>query len=115
VDSSTFVRYYVDGATTSPVQDISTTGLLGEWTAVTGSIEDSASFEAPYPVWDNVQEGKAYLFCDRVGGNPGVFAWETTDVESGDWAKSDAYDLTWMRHLSVLAVTQEQYDALAAL
>ncbi|CEL00487.1 hypothetical protein ASPCAL00087 [Aspergillus calidoustus] len=115
VDSSTFVRYYVDGATTSPVQDISTTGLLGEWTAVTGSIEDSASFEAPYPVWDNVQEGKAYLFCDRVGGNPGVFAWETTDVESGNWAKSDAYDLTWMRHLSVLVVTQEQYDALAAL
>ncbi|KAL2796994.1 glycosyl hydrolase [Aspergillus keveii] len=115
IDSTTFVRYYVDGATTSPIQDISTTGLLGEWTAVSGSIEDSASFEAPYPIWDNVQEDKAYLFCDRVGSNPGVFAWETTDVESGNWAKSEAYDLTWMRHLSVLAVTQEQYDALAAL
>jgi hypothetical protein len=115
IDSATFVRYYVDGATTSPIQDISTTGLLGEWTAVSGSIEDSASFEAPYPIWDNVQEDKAYLFCDRVGSNPGVFVWETTDVESGNWAKSEAYDLTWMRHLSVLAVTQEQYDALAAL
>ncbi|KAL2844556.1 glycosyl hydrolase [Aspergillus pseudoustus] len=115
LDASTFVRYYVDGATTSPVQDISTTGLLGEWTALTGTIENSASFEAPYPIWDNGEEGKAYLFCDRVGSPPGIFAWESSDVESGNWARNDTYDLTWMRHLSVLAVTQEQFDALSAL
>lgn len=109
------IRYYVDGATTSPVQDISTDGLLGEWTALDGTIEDSASFEAPYPVWDNVEEGKAYLLCDLVGDNPGVVAWESSDVTSGNWARNDQHDLSFMRHLSVLAVTQEQYDALAAL
>ncbi|KAL3480519.1 hypothetical protein BJX99DRAFT_254509 [Aspergillus californicus] len=115
LDDTTFIRYYVDGATTSPVQEISTDGLFGEWTALEGTIENSSSFEAPYPIWDNVEEDKAYLFNDRVGSNPGVFAWESTDVTSGNWARNDDYDLTWMRHLSILAVTQEQYDALAAL
>lgn len=115
VDESAFVRYYVDGATTSPVQGISTDGSLGEWTTLGGTIKGSSSFEAPYPVWDNIEEGKAYLLCDRVGSNPGVFAWESTDVTSGNWARNDEHDLTFMRHLSVLAVTQEQYDALAAL
>ncbi|KAL4913878.1 hypothetical protein BDW62DRAFT_156591 [Aspergillus aurantiobrunneus] len=115
VDESTFVRYYVDGASTSPVQDLSTGGLFGNWTPLDGTIEDSASFEAPYPIWDNLEEGKAYLLCDRVGEVPGVVAWETSDVTSGNWALNDQHDLTFMRHLSILAVTQEQYDALAAL
>ncbi|KAL6230363.1 hypothetical protein BDW75DRAFT_73930 [Aspergillus navahoensis] len=115
IDESTLVRYYVDGATTSPIQDLSTDGLFGEWSALDGTIEDSLSFEAPYAFWDNVEEGKAYLLCDRVGSNPGVFAWESSDVTSGNWAKNEEHDLTFMRHLSILAVTQEQYDALAAL
>ncbi|KAL4792405.1 glycosyl hydrolase [Aspergillus venezuelensis] len=115
VDDSTLIRYYVAGATTSPVQDISTTGLLGEWTPLTGTIEDSLSFEAPYPVWSNTEEGLAYLFNDRVGEDPGVEAWSSTDVESGNWVKDTEHDLRFMRHLSILAVDQEQYDALAAL
>ncbi|KAL2826434.1 hypothetical protein BDW59DRAFT_171827 [Aspergillus cavernicola] len=115
LDDNTFIRYYVDGATTSPVQELSTNGLFGDWASLDGTIENSASFEAPYPIWDNVEESKAYLFCDRVGSVPGVFAWESTDVTSGNWERNDEYDLTWMRHLSVLAVTQEQYDALSAL
>ncbi|KAL4948706.1 glycosyl hydrolase [Aspergillus filifer] len=115
VNDSTLIRYYVDGATTSPVQDISMTGLLGEWTPLTGTIEDSLSFEAPYPVWSNTEEGLAYLFNDRVGGDPGVEAWSSTDVTSGNWEKDTEHDLTFMRHLSILAVNQEQYDALAAL
>ncbi|KAL4806083.1 hypothetical protein BDV18DRAFT_138648 [Aspergillus unguis] len=117
IDESTLIRYFVDGATTSPVQDISREGLFGDWTRLDGVIEDSQSFEAPYPFWDNVEEGKAYLLCDRVGDDPGVEAWSSSgdDIEAGNWAKDAEHDLTWMRHLSVLAVTQEQYDALAAL
>ncbi|KAL4778178.1 hypothetical protein BJX76DRAFT_362976 [Aspergillus varians] len=115
VDERTVVRYYVDGATTSPVQDISRDGVLGTWTALNGTIEDSLSFEAPYPVWDNVVDEKAYLFCDRVGTDPGVSAWESTDVVTGNWERNYEYDLTFMRHLSVLPVTREQFDKLAAL
>ncbi|RDW74269.1 glycoside hydrolase family 43 protein [Aspergillus mulundensis] len=115
VDENTLIRYYVDGATTSPIQDISTDGLLGEWTPLDGTIEDSLSFEGPYPFWDNVEEGKAYLLNDRVGSNPGVEAWESTDVTSGNWARNNEHDLTFLRHLSVLSVDQEQYDALIAL
>lgn len=114
VDESTFTRYYVNGGS-SPAQDLSTDGLLGDWSPVDGTIENSSSFEAPYAVWANEEEGKAYLFCDRVGGDAGIFAWESTDVTSGNWARNDQHDLTFMRHLSILTVTQEQYDALAAL
>lgn len=115
IDAKTLVRYYVDGSSTSPIQDLSTAGLFGDWVPLDGTIEDSLSFEGPYPFWDNVKEDKAYLLCDRVGDNPGVESWESSEVTSGNWAKNEQQDLTFMRHPSVLAVTQEQYDVLAGL
>ncbi|KAK1140670.1 hypothetical protein N8T08_009983 [Aspergillus melleus] len=115
VDDDTFVRFYVDGNTTSPVVEVSNDGLFGEWTVPTGSVRDSASYEGPYAFWDNEEEGKAYLLCDRVGETPGIAAWESTDVTSGDFSRDSSSDLTFMRHGSVLAVTQEQYDTLSNL
>ncbi|KAF9894118.1 hypothetical protein FE257_009091 [Aspergillus nanangensis] len=115
VDENTFLRFYVDGNVTGPVVQVSTNGLFGDWASPAGSVEDSASFEGPYPFWDNVEDDQAYLFCDLVGNNPGLAAWESTDVTSGTFTPITSTDLTFMRHGSVLAVTQEQYDALAAL
>ncbi|KAL5356475.1 glycosyl hydrolase [Aspergillus floccosus] len=115
VDENTFVRFYVHGNTTSPVVEVSKNGLFGDWAAPSGGVEDSASFEGPYPFWDNAEEGKAYLLCDRVGSNPGLAAWESTDPVSGAFTPVSSMDITFMRHGSVIPVTQEQYDALAAL
>lgn len=115
VDDETFVRFYVDGNATSPVVEVSNNGLFGDWAAPTGRVQDSASYEGPYAFWDNEEEGKAYLLCDRVGSSPGIAAWESTDVTSGEFTRDSSSDLAFMRHGSVLPITQEQYDALSNL
>ncbi|KAI9925429.1 hypothetical protein ASPWEDRAFT_28874 [Aspergillus wentii DTO 134E9] len=115
VSDSTYVRFYVNGNTTGPVVEVSTNGLLGDWTAPDGSVKNSASYEGPYPFWDNTVDGKAYLLNDAVGSSPGLAAWTSTDVTSGNFDKDSSSDLTFMRHGSVLAITQDQYDALKAL
>ncbi|KAL4890308.1 hypothetical protein BDV59DRAFT_209789 [Aspergillus ambiguus] len=115
VDENTFVRFYVNGNITGPVVEVSFNGLFGDWAAPSGSVEDSASFEGPYPFWDNAQDSKAYLLCDRVGSEPGLAAWESTDPTSGEFSPVTSTNIRFMRHGSVLSVTQEQYDALAAL
>ncbi|KAL2863152.1 uncharacterized protein BJX67DRAFT_385008 [Aspergillus lucknowensis] len=45
INESIFVRYYVDGPTTSPVPG-DQQGLFGEWTTLDGKVDNSASFEA---------------------------------------------------------------------
>ncbi|RHZ45745.1 glycoside hydrolase family 43 protein [Aspergillus thermomutatus] len=115
VDENTFVRFYVNGNVSGPVVEVSDNGLFGDWTSPSGTVEDSTRYEGPYPFWDNVQDGKAYLVCDKVGSVTGWAPWESTDVTSGQFTPVSGYNLASMRHGSVLSVTQEQYDALAAL
>ncbi len=97
------------------MEQTSTNGLFGDWTTVKGTIEGSAGYEAPYAFWDNVEPGLAYLLCDKVGSRAGIHAWQSTDETSGTFTLNSTHDLTFMRHLSVLPVTQEQYDALSVL
>ncbi|KAL1852696.1 hypothetical protein Plec18170_005833 [Paecilomyces lecythidis] len=114
VDENTFLRFYVNGNVSGPVGEISTDGLFGTWTATSGTIEGRTNYEAPYPYWDNVDNGTAYLVCDQVSSTAGWHGWKSTDPTSGSFTTEDT-DLTYMRHGSVLSVTQEQYDALQAL
>lgn len=112
-DENTLTRFYVTGG--GPVEQTSTNGLFGDWTAAEGTIKDSSGYEGPYAFWDNVEHGLAYLLCDKVGGSAGNHAWQSTDGTSGTFTGNNTHDLAFMRHLSVLPVTQVQYDALSAL
>ncbi|CAG8888196.1 unnamed protein product [Penicillium egyptiacum] len=112
-DDNTLTRFYVvEGV---PVQQTSTNGLFGDWTTVKGTIEAGSGYEAPYPFWDNVQNGLAYLLCDKLGSDAGIHAWQSNDQTSGTFTVNNTHDLSFMRHLSVLPVNQAQYDALSAL
>lgn len=97
------------------MEQTSTNGLFGDWTTVNGAIEDSSGYEAPYAFWDNVDNRRAYLLCDKVGSDAGIHAWMSTDANSLTFAVNNTHNLAFMRHLSVLPVTQDQYDALSAL
>ncbi|CAP94450.1 hypothetical protein E8E15_004564 [Penicillium rubens] len=112
-DENTLTRFYVTGG--GPVEQTSTNGLFGDWTTAKGTIENSSGYEAPYAFWDNVENGLAYLLCDKVGSVTGNHAWQSTDQASGTFTVNDTHDLAFMRHLSILPVTQGQYDALSAL
>ncbi|KAJ5385640.1 hypothetical protein N7509_008181 [Penicillium cosmopolitanum] len=98
-----------------PAEQTSTNGLFGDWTTVKGIIEGGSGYEAPYAFWDNMENGLAYLLCDKVGSDAGIHAWQSTAVASGTFTVNNTHDLSFMRHLSVLPVTQGQYDALSAL
>ncbi|GIJ99508.1 hypothetical protein Aspvir_001641 [Aspergillus viridinutans] len=115
VDDNTFVRFYVSGAASGPVVQVTRNGLFGNWVTPSGTIKDSTHFEGPYPFWDNVQPGKAYLVCDKVGSVTGLSPWVSTDVTSGTFTPVSGSNLGQLRHGSVLSVTKKQYDALAAL
>ncbi|OJJ96587.1 hypothetical protein ASPACDRAFT_54462 [Aspergillus aculeatus ATCC 16872] len=108
------LRFYVDGNVGGPVVQVSANGLFGEWDTPAGTIEQSYHFEGPYPFWDNQEAGLAYLLCDRVG-TVGNYAWQSQHVTLGSFIQNNTHDLTFMRHLSVLSVTQDQYQRLSAL
>ncbi|OGM47646.1 putative arabinosidase [Aspergillus bombycis] len=114
LDSNTLLRSYVNSSADGLPVEISTNGLLGDWSLL-GSIADSASYEAPYFFADNTGGSKGYLTADLVGSSPGISGWASDDLSSGVLTKDTSHDLTFMRHDSVLAVTQSQYDALKAL
>ncbi|KAE8376953.1 hypothetical protein BDV26DRAFT_305201 [Aspergillus bertholletiae] len=115
LDSNTLLRSYVNSSSSDglPVE-ISTNGLLGDW-SVLGNVPDSKSYEAPYFFKDNAGGGKGYMMADLVGSSPGLSGWTSNDIGSGVFSKDTSHDLTFMRHDSVLAVTQSQYDALKAM
>ncbi|GMG30681.1 unnamed protein product [Aspergillus oryzae var. brunneus] len=115
LDSNTLLRSYVNSSSSDglPVE-ISTNGLLGDW-SVLGNVADSTSYEAPYFFADNAGGGKGYMMADLIGSSPGISGWTTDDLSKGVFTKDTSHDLTFMRHDSVLGVTQSQYDALKAM
>jgi hypothetical protein len=114
VDDNTVLRSYKDSSTSGLPVEISTNGLLGDWSSL-GTVPDSGRYEAPYFFADNTESGKGYLLADLVGSSPGLSAWTSFDLKAGSFSKDSSHDLTFMRHNSVLSVTQSQYDALKAM
>lgn len=113
INDTAIVRFIVGGGENGPSVEVSYDGLWGNWTRPEGSI--AAQYEGPYGWWDNEVDGKAWLLCDLVGGSAGLRGWYSGDPESGLFTRDSASDPTYMRHGSVVAVTQDQYDALSAL
>ncbi|ETS81313.1 hypothetical protein PFICI_06315 [Pestalotiopsis fici W106-1] len=111
INETAFVRIHAGGGIDGIIAEVGYGGIWGDWERPAGVI--AADYEGPYPFWDNEVDGKAWLLSDLVGGGAGLRAWESADPTSGVF-DSTASALTYMRHGSVLAVTQEQYDALTS-
>ncbi|GME49724.1 hypothetical protein GTA08_BOTSDO09029 [Neofusicoccum parvum] len=109
INDTAHVRFYVNGGV---LTDVGYDGLFGAWERVGDLI---TGYEGPYPFWDNVVDNEAYLINDLVGGDAGIRGFGPSDPTTGVFAQDTSVDLSFMRHGSVLALTQEQYDALAAL
>ena len=113
INDTALIRFIVGGGLDGPSVEVSYNGLLGDWAKPAGSI--AAGYEGPYGWWDNEVDGKAWLLCDLVGGSAGLRGWYSDEPESGLFTRNASSDPTYMRHGSVLAITQKQYDALANL
>lgn len=91
-------------------------GIYGTWAKPSAGASVIASgYEGPYAWWSNTEDGLAYLDADLVSGGTGLRAWSSRSPESGTWTQDATADMTWMRHGSVMPITQAQYDALAAM
>lgn len=111
VNETAFVRIHAGGGISGIIAEVTDGGIWGTWNRPAGVI--AAQYEGPYPFWDNAIDGKAWLLSDLVGGAAGLRAWESDDPTSGEFTSVDSA-LTYMRHGSVLAVTQGQYDLLSS-
>ncbi|KAI0171606.1 hypothetical protein BJ166DRAFT_623072 [Pestalotiopsis sp. NC0098] len=111
VNETAFVRIHAGGGISGIIAEVTDGGIWGTWNRPAGVI--AAQYEGPYPFWDNAIDGKAWLLSDLVGGAAGLRAWESDDPTSGEFTSVDSA-LTSMRHGSVLAVTQGQYDLLSS-
>lgn len=115
VNDDTFLRFFVNGTAQETVAQVSTSGLFGPWEWLYGHIESPQEVEGPYDFWDNIENGKAYLLCDTLASGSGNLAWVSSNPTSEMFERDVDHNLKFMRHLSVLSVTQQGYDALAAL
>ncbi|KAF9632469.1 hypothetical protein BFW01_g3331 [Lasiodiplodia theobromae] len=109
INDTAYVRFWAhDGFHTEVGYD----GLFGAFEEVG---EVVTGYEGPYAFWDNTADGVAYVIADKLGSDAGIRGYGPADPTTGAWVQDTSVDDAYMRHGSVLAVTQEQYDALAAL
>ncbi|OJD39030.1 glycoside hydrolase family 43 protein [Diplodia corticola] len=109
INDTAYVRFWAhDGIHTEVGYD----GLFGSFEEVGDVVTD---YEGAYAIWDNTADGVAYMIADKVGSDAGIRLYGPSDPTTGVWVQDTAVDMTYMRHGSVLALTQEQYDALAAV
>ncbi|SHN22087.1 immunoglobulin-like domain-containing protein [Gracilibacillus kekensis] len=96
-------------------QEVGDSVLDPEFEMITEGIGKGTISQGEGPaIFKSNTEEKWYLFIDEFGGR-GYVPFETTDLDSGEWTLSEDYDLpSSPRHGTVLAVTQEEYDALLA-
>lgn len=85
------------------------------WDFVTDCIGQGAISQGEGPtIFRSNTEARWYLFIDEFGGR-GYVPFETTDLASGTWSPVSDYDLPASpRHGTVLPITEEEYDRLAA-
>ncbi|KAF7535634.1 hypothetical protein G7054_g5243 [Neopestalotiopsis clavispora] len=111
LDGKSYARFYKNQTAHQIYQQISTTGLLGEWTEGTAVMDDNT--EGPYSFWDNVESNKAHLLLDYYSGGTGYVDFESDSVEKGLWDRNaDSSIPIGLRHGSVLAINQRDLTAL---
>lgn len=109
------MRFYRDGSVSGVAMQVTSGGIHGSWAKPSGVNVVESGYEGPYAWWSNTQDGLAYLDADLVSSGTGLRAWSSSNPESGAFTQNTAANMTWMRHGSVMAITQAQYNALAAM
>lgn len=112
-----FARFIKDESVGKVYQEITTTGLFGEWSRVGGSsgFVTQDTREGPASFRDNTDLSLYHLWLDNYSGNGNYVPYQTDDIENGDYTQSSAPNFPQgLRHGSVTPVTQSQYDALKA-
>ncbi|KAL0262012.1 hypothetical protein SLS55_003447 [Diplodia seriata] len=109
INDTAYVRFWAhEGIHTEVGYD----GLFGAFEEVGEIVAD---YEGAYAFWDSTADGVAYMIADKLGDDAGIRLYGPSDPTTGVWVQDTAVDMAYMRHGSVLALTQEQYDALAAV
>lgn len=107
------MRFFRDSSVSGVAMEVTDGGLWGTWERPVSVV--ATGYEGPYAFWSNAEDGLAYLDADLTSSGNGLRAWYSEDPESGAFVRNATADLSFMRHGSVMSITQEQYDALAAL
>jgi hypothetical protein len=113
IQGDTWVRFIKDANVQKVYEEVSTTGLFGQWTRVGGSdayvVNDVR--EGPASFQDNVDSSKYHLWLDDYSGNGRYIPYETSDILAGGYVQSNAPNFPdGLRHGAVIGLTQSEYE-----
>ncbi|KAL3424995.1 glycoside hydrolase family 43 protein [Phlyctema vagabunda] len=110
-----YARFIKNETATNVWMERSDNGIFGTWTRPGGnSAIVRSGVEGPYAYLDNLDPKKAVLLLDYFGSD-GYRPFTSSNLDVNNWADASRANFPAnLRHGSVIGVTQDRYDALAA-
>lgn len=108
-----YLRYVKNAKTGQILQEQSSDGVFGDWTAAPGYLDvaEATQYEGAASFADIREPGRYYVLLDNYDE---YVPFTTVDILAGAWEKADAPDFpSLLKHGCVTPVTQEEYDAIA--
>ena len=107
-----YARFLKNETVNKVYQELTTGGLFGTWTRISGYVTDATPREGPASFQDNVNAGTYHLLIDDYTQ---YIPFQTSNIQTGKWTQSSYANFPkGVKHGSVTPVTQAEYNALAA-
>ncbi|KAL2826020.1 putative arabinosidase [Aspergillus pseudoustus] len=104
-----YARFFKDETVAWVYEEISTSGIFGEWERVPGYVVESV-YEGPAAFADVNVPGRYYLLLDNYGEYD---AWQTDSIEApGSWARAERELPGGLKHGNVFPITQMEWDGI---
>ncbi|KAF2422616.1 family 43 glycoside hydrolase [Tothia fuscella] len=106
-----YVRFLKNEKNNQVYSEITSSGIFGTWTRLPGYVVNESPREGPASFADNNTPGMYHLLLDDYKR---YVPFQTSNINSGGWQKSNYPRLPPLKHGSVTPVTKTEYDALLA-
>ncbi|KAK9799098.1 putative Family 43 glycoside hydrolase [Seiridium cardinale] len=110
--AGSYARFLKNETTLQVYEELSTDGLFGTWTRVSGYVTTDSPREGPASFQDNTTPDLYHLWLDNYTE---YVPYESTSITTGAWAAESVSGFpTGLKHGSVTPLTQTEYDTIAA-
>lgn len=110
--SGHYARFIKNETVNQVYQEMTTGGLFGSWTRISGYVRSGSPWEGPASYADNTVSGRYHLLLDNYSQ---YVPYETPNINSPSWSASSTSGFpSGLKHGSVTPVTQTEYNALLA-
>jgi hypothetical protein len=105
-----FARFLKNETVNKVYQEMSTTGLFGQWKRISGYVRPESPREGPASFADNTKPELYHLLLDDYKQ---YVPFQTSNINSPDWQRSNTLGFPGgLKHGSVTPLLQEEYEAI---